>query len=171
MNFIEILERAPIKLAIRVNELINTPQRAKFHPEGDVLQHTMIVTNRLAKIGNIDLTVAGFFHDIGKDETTVWNPTKSVWTAPGHELVSAKLCIEYADFITSLGANPESVREIVFYHMRIKQYISGDMKKEAKRNAMESLASFQNLLYFSKADKMVDEDMNPYLTVDEFTFN
>jgi tRNA nucleotidyltransferase (CCA-adding enzyme) len=52
-------------------KLIGCPQWEKYHPEGDVWDHTLHVCDEMAKLGGdrIDI-LAALFHDIGKPSTT-----------------------------------------------------------------------------------------------------
>ena len=70
--FFEVLKEAKI-LDIHfkeINDLIGVPQPLKYHPEGDVFNHTMIVLDKVATNTN-DVTVrfAALVHDIGKAVT------------------------------------------------------------------------------------------------------
>lgn len=176
-NYNILVDSAPSELKERLLGLSEVQQRKDFHPEGDVAKHQEIVTNRLVKTGDPDLIMAGVFHDIGKDETTFLKEKNGVsyLTAPGHENISARLVKEpdNAEWISSEGADVNTVWEIVKYHMRIKQYISGALKKPAKRQGMENLSTFKHLLMFSQADsmtKLVDRKRIPYLEVENFNF-
>jgi len=56
----------PQDLKKLVYALKHQGQRKDKHPEGNVLKHTIIVTRRALKTGDIDLALAAIFHDIGK---------------------------------------------------------------------------------------------------------
>ena len=47
--------------------LKNYDPRRDYHPEGNVLKHTIAVTNRALRTGDIDFALSALFHDIGKD--------------------------------------------------------------------------------------------------------
>lgn len=50
-----------------VYNLIDVPQPLKYHPEGDVFNHTMIVIDEVAKMTDVDYIVfAALVHDFGK---------------------------------------------------------------------------------------------------------
>ena len=82
-------------------ELINlkdVPQDPKWHPEGDVWIHTILVVKEAAAIATREslsmqereiLILAALCHDLGKPATTEANLEKI--TAHGHESLSAKL--------------------------------------------------------------------------------
>lgn len=65
-----------------LHALIDTPQEAEWHPEGDVWNHTMMVVDEAAKIANhksqvakseeerLQIMVGALCHDLGKPATT-----------------------------------------------------------------------------------------------------
>lgn len=154
-SFEILVQQLPIELQERIDQLKNIDQRRDYHPEGDVYQHTKIVTERLMKTRDCDLILAGVFHDIGKDKTTKPHPIHGYPTSPGHEFISAELVNDYHNCIKELGGNSQYVHQIVYYHMRIKQYLSGQLKKVHKREKIEGLATFSHLKVFSIADNML----------------
>ena len=89
-KFKDIFNALPSDLRKRVYNLKNYDQRRDAHPEGNVLKHTIAVTNRALKTGDIDFAIAALFHDIGKDETAGIHPKKGHITHYGHEHVSAR---------------------------------------------------------------------------------
>ena len=66
-KFKDIYNALPSDLKKRVYNLKKYDQRRDKHPEGNVLKHTIAVTNRALKTGDIDFALAALFHDIGKD--------------------------------------------------------------------------------------------------------
>lgn len=156
-NFDTLLSQFPQELQDRVMNLKNVQQRADAHPEGDVLTHTKIVFNRLAKYNNIHLSLAALFHDIGKDETTKLSD-KGILQAIGHELVSAKLCDKYEQEIrvllykvvgTAWGFS--RVRWLVEQHMRIKGF---DLMRPKKQKELFEHHGFGELHIFTQCDSM-----------------
>ena len=93
-KFKDIYNSLPIDLKKRVYNLKNYQQRRDHHPEGNVLKHTIAVTNRALRTGDIDFALSALFHDIGKDSTAKLHPKKGFWTHYGHEKVSAKLVLK-----------------------------------------------------------------------------
>ena len=69
------------------------------------MKHTIAVTNRALRTGDIDFALAALFHDIGKDSTAKLHPKKGFWTHYGHEKVSAKIVLKYKKWIKSMGGN------------------------------------------------------------------
>ena len=116
-----LYDKAPQDLKDIVDATKNIEQSKEWHPEGDVYTHTRLVTNRLHNCYNdINLSVAGFLHDLGKVNATVWDDEKESWTAHGHEDESSSIVQSYDKWVRSLGADPKIVDFIVKNHMRIK---------------------------------------------------
>ena len=146
-KFKDIYNALPSDLKKRVYNLKNFDQRRDAHPEGNVLKHTIAVTNRALKTGDIDFGLAALFHDIGKDETAALHPKKGFWTHYGHEHVSAKLVKKYRKWLITMGGNPVDIYYIVKQHMRMKQF---DKMKWVKQDKMKKFRTFGKLKKFSK---------------------
>jgi hypothetical protein len=149
-KFKDIYNALPSDLKKRVYNLKNYDQRRDAHPEGNVLKHTIAVTNRALKTGDIDFALSALFHDIGKDKTAKLHPKKGFWTHYGHEHVSAKLVKKYRKWIISMGGNPLDIYWIVKQHMRMKVF---DKMKWHKQEKMKKFRAFGKLKKFSKMDK------------------
>jgi tRNA nucleotidyltransferase (CCA-adding enzyme) len=76
--------------------LRGAPHKASFHPEGDVLTHTLLVMDACAEICRADslpendalpLLLAALCHDLGKPATAIL--IDGIWRNPGHELAGA----------------------------------------------------------------------------------
>ena len=145
-RFRDIYSALPIDLKKRVMNLKNYDQRRDHHPEGNVLKHTIAVTNRALKTGDIDFALAALFHDIGKDSTAKIHPKKGFWTHYGHEKVSAKLVKKYATWIKSMGGNVLDIYYIVSQHTRMKVF---DQMKWQKQDKLSKFRAFDKLKKFS----------------------
>jgi len=146
-KFKDIYNSLPIDLKKRVYNLKNYDQRRDKHPEGNVLKHTIAVTNRALRTGDIDFALAALFHDIGKDSTAKLHPKKGFWTHYGHEHVSAKLVLKYKKWIKSQGGNVLDIYYIVKQHMRMKVF---DKMKWTKQKKLSQFRAFDKLKKFSK---------------------
>jgi len=145
-KFRDIYSALPIDLKKRVMNLKNYDQRRDHHPEGNVLKHTIAVTNRALKTGDIDFALAALFHDIGKDSTAKIHPKKGFWTHYGHEKVSAKLVKKYSTWIKSMGGNVLDIYYIVSQHTRMKVF---DQMKWQKQDKLSKFRAFDKLKKFS----------------------
>ena len=75
-----------------IEALIDVPQNPKYHPEGDVFEHTKLACDGAAQIAdelNLDSTertillFAALCHDFGKPATTILNE-RGTWSSPRH---------------------------------------------------------------------------------------
>ena len=74
-----------------------TPQDQRFHGEGSVLVHTLMVhdlldTNGLTERQTSELRVAALLHDIGKVRTTIVNGSDI--TSPNHSVIGSRMARE-----------------------------------------------------------------------------
>ena len=162
-KFKDIYNSLPIDLKKRVYNLKNYDQRRDKHPEGNVLKHTIAVTNRALRTGDIDFALAALFHDIGKDSTAKLHPKKGFWTHYGHEHVSAKLVLKYKKWIKSQGGNVLDIYYIVKQHMRMKVF---DQMKWTKQEKLKQFRAFDKLKKFSKTMDIGGRGINDSLKVE-----
>ena len=151
-TFEELLVLVPEEIKMLIEGLKQLRERPDFHPEENCWIHVKIVTERLITTGDIDLIIAGLFHDCGKLVMNKTNPKSGFPTAPGHDKFGAEKVIAHKEWVSEMGADPEMVAEICAQHMRIKQI--GEMKP-AKQKAMRDLKCFDKLCIFEKADDML----------------
>lgn len=79
--------------AYLLKEMAETPQNPRYHAEGSVLDHTLLVLQKFNEMsGGFDLSEsdrqvlywAAVVHDVGKTKTTLFDQGR--WRSPGHEL-------------------------------------------------------------------------------------
>ena len=162
-KFKDIYNSLPIDLKKRVYNLKNYDQRRDKHPEGNVLKHTIAVTNRALRTGDIDFALAALFHDIGKDSTAKLHPKKGFWTHYGHEHVSAKLVLKYKKWIKSMGGNVADIYYIVSQHTRMKVF---DKMKWQKQDKLSKFRAFPKLKKFSKTMDIGGRGINDSLKLE-----
>lgn len=157
--FRELCVNVPYELREYINKCKETPQSKIWHPEGNCYNHINIVYNRARQYGDLNLSIAAFFHDLGKVDTTKVHPTKpGAFPAHGHELVSLRLVEKYKDWIEEQGANFDIVHYVVKNHMRIQQI---NNMRHLKREM------FKKDKYFSYVEKFSEFDDMSNLTHDE----
>lgn len=130
-NYINSLSETEIfkqKPFVYLYRLKTTEQSKRYHPEGNVWNHTMLVVDRAAdyKPKSKDPRVfmwAALLHDIGKPDTTKIRKQKI--TAYNHEKVGAVLAKEFLrefvqdeDFITGVVG-------LIRWHMQILHVVKG----------------------------------------------
>lgn len=100
-----------------LKNLSKVVQNPRWHPEGDVWTHTLLVIENLPTNATFAMALSALFHDVGKEATTVINHETGRITAFGHESVSKKIA---SQMLLTLGADPkltEDVLFLVFRHM------------------------------------------------------
>jgi hypothetical protein len=109
-------------------------QRKDYHPEGDVLGHSMQVLSFAFRESNdIDLIMAAMLHDIGK-----------CIDGHGHEKYSADLLKEYIS---------EKTKWLILNHIRFWSFILGDMKKLSKVKKLGTHEWLPDLVMLARWDK------------------
>lgn len=150
-TFEELVNLAPIDVQTRLEKLKTFKENPKWHPEGNTSAHIKIVTTRLMETEDINLIIAGLYHDLGKLDTGELKEGTDYNHSHGHEFKSAKLVIRDAEFIESLGGDVEEIHTLVINHMRFKQL--KEMRK-AKVNAFIAMPTFKKQSIFGLADSM-----------------
>ena len=142
------------------DKLANTPQSAKWHAEGSVLNHTLMVMEEVAKDDFEDFADYQLFmataivHDLGKLDTTRVAEDGKI-TSYNHETeaygyihsLRGSLMHHFAD------ANLQDIWSITAEHMRAHLYRSGKLKNPAKRKMFEEQALFDKIMRFSEYDE------------------
>jgi len=157
----ELVSSAPEEIKQYIEKMKTTPQGTNWHPEGNCFIHTRLVYDRAAALGDINLALAAFFHDLGKVDTTKPNK-RGGYSALGHERVSARLVNYYGDWVEAMGGNVKEVHDLVFYHMKIKFY--NEMRPH-KQQLMRELGVYDKLNQFTPCDDMktlTDEEFKRY---------
>ena len=154
-TFEELVLLAPQEIKDELERLKTYQENSLYHPESNVYEHIKIVTDRLITTGDIDLILAGLYHDIMKlkaAEKTLEKTGK--FRAFGHEQMGSKIVQRDVEFIKDMGADVDMVESIVLNHMRMKKI--SEMKK-SKVEILKSLPAFEKLMVFTKADNMLTE--------------
>ena len=159
LDFKKLFNSAPKELKDRFFKGWDIKQRADFHPEGNTLKHMMEVTKRAIKTypNDIDMILAAFFHDIGKDAVYAINPKTGNPSAFGHEKVSADLVEKYASWIKGMDGDVQRIKEIVASHMKIKNLPKMTDKKAKELEQNPYFADFIKFKFIDKGGlKMMD---------------
>jgi len=85
-------------------------QNPRWHPEGDVWIHTLLVIENLPPNATFAMAISAPFHDVGKKQTTVINETGKI-AAHGHENVSKRIAKKILD---DLGADSKLKADVLF---------------------------------------------------------
>ena len=145
-------------------KLKETPQNPLWHYENYVHVHTMYVVNYALEIFGNDASVylnrimalSALFHDIGKGETTIFNPSKQSWSSPEHAIVGVKMT---KHILKQWGYPNIIIEQICFFvknHMKILElYDNPNIKDELKIIADEhndGICTIENLIKLKTCD-------------------
>jgi len=119
------LETYPLNMLAKLK---NVEQSEKYHPEGNVWNHTMMVVDEAAKIRDKCNDVravmwAALLHDIGKPDTT--KVRKGRITSYDHDVVGARLAEKFLEFYTEDTDFIKKVSLMVKYHMHMLYVLKG----------------------------------------------
>jgi hypothetical protein len=153
-SFEELVNMAPAHVKEILEQLKSYKENPKFHKEDNAYVHIKGVTDQFINVSpeeqDIDMILAGLYHDLGKQATKRPHPKlDGISQGIGHENVSAKLVRQDAGWIKTMGGDPELIGNLVQNHMRFHQM--GVMKR-SKVKAMEELPYIEKLKIFAAAD-------------------
>ncbi|PKM95655.1 MAG: hypothetical protein CVU84_02300 [Firmicutes bacterium HGW-Firmicutes-1] len=102
-------------------KLMKTEQNPKFHPEGNVWEHTMQVVDYAARYNHLSSNKrvfmwASLLHDIGKGTTTKIRNGKI--TSYNHDIAGARLAKAFLDCLTQDNLFIDDVCKLVRWHMQ-----------------------------------------------------
>ena len=105
------------------------------HPEGDVLTHSLQTFKWACRESNdFDLMLAALLHDVGKSVDTL-----------GHDSYGAKMLD---------GKVPDKTLFLIKHHMRIWDYLLGDMKRLVKCQFLANHKWLPDLIQLARWDKL-----------------
>lgn len=139
----EFLRRARL-LGIfpELESLEGVPQDPKWHPEGDVWIHTMMVLDEAARLrtgANDDLALmyAALCHDFGKPPTTAEEsaPIRS----PRHDVLGARTAREFLERLRAPLALCRQVEALVRYHLAPALYVAQGASAKGYRRLARNL--------------------------------
>jgi tRNA nucleotidyltransferase (CCA-adding enzyme) len=146
--------------------LIDVPQDAEWHPEGDVWLHTLMVVDCAARLrdeapdeSNIDSEVLMFgalCHDLGKPDTTedVDGRIRSL----GHDRGGVEPTLAFLDRLRASNDLKNKVAAIVAHHLAPALYVKNGAKARGYRRLARELAavglSLRSLERVARADHL-----------------
>ncbi len=155
------------KLHPELVDLLKTPQDSKWHPEGNVWIHTLMVVDEAAKIirerkiqdkDAIVIMLAAFCHDFGKPYTTIKKDNSIV--SPGHEKAGE---IPTKKFLSQIGiplALQRKIINLVTNHLKPTLLYKSELRGEkVSDGAIRKLAlrifpaTIEELVLVSQADQ------------------
>lgn len=128
---------------------VGVPQDARWHPEGDVFEHSMQALDAAAMLDydnkeqKIMVMMAALCHDCGKATTTQIGHEGI--TCYGHDVEGEKLCLSFLKRITRKNTMLETVPKLVRYHMQPVHFVRGNAKPSAYKRLARKLAPHATL--------------------------
>lgn len=125
-------------------ETIGIEQDPRWHPEGDVFEHTMQAVDAAAHLpyknkDKLILMYAALCHDLGKVSTTTHEKDGSIRSL-GHAQASEKLAKNMLARITRKKDIIAAVKKLVRYHMMPIQFLKGKAKAPAYKRLAHKLS-------------------------------
>lgn len=156
-----------------LEQLIDLEQNPKYHPEGDVWTHTMIVLDNAAEFRNevrdaYSFMLFALMHDLGKIETTeIINGEVHSYN---HEVVG----VEIAERLLERVCHEKKVKNYVLksipLHMRPSMLFESKSKVKKTNKLFDEAVEPKDLIYFSLCDKHVETSKEEELKKKEFLF-
>lgn len=160
------LDKYPLNLLSKLKYVEQSP---KYHPEGNVWNHTMLVVDEAAKVReqSHDSKVfmwAALLHDIGKPETTRFR--KGRITSYDHDKVGAKTCKTFLQYYTKDNEFITRVSIMVRYHMHmlyvLKDLPFGNPSQMTKDTDIHDLALLCRCDRMGRTDADIELEDNNY---------
>ncbi|MEI3368192.1 MAG: HD domain-containing protein [Clostridium sp.] len=104
-----------------INELKTVEQSPKYHPEGNVYNHVMLVVDKAAQIRSLanskkEFMLASLLHDVGKKVATKKN-IKGKYTSYNHDKIGEKIVNDILVQYDINNIEREKIVNLVKYHM------------------------------------------------------
>lgn len=145
-----------------VAALRGVPQPEEFHPEGDVLEHTVRVLEALRE-PTVPLAFAALLHDVGKPLTL---EVRDRIRFPRHDEVGAQIADRVMRRLRFRNEDVQRVVALVRQHMRIKDFPS---MREGRRRNLAAQPEFEELLELLRADCLASHgDLSVYRWIEDW---
>lgn len=145
---------------------IGVEQNPVYHPEGDVFEHTMLVTDCAASVRDrakwpVGFMVSALFHDLGKVVATEVQEDGRI-TAYGHEVQGLDMAERQMRRITRHAKLIEYVKNQMWLHMRPNMLAQSKSRKKKTRQLFDMSVCPEDLILLSRADASgkLDEPYN-----------
>lgn len=139
---------------VQLKVMQDTPQSEKWHPEGDVWEHTKLVMEQAFKYRDElpeewrqAFMWGMFLHDIGKPSTV--NP--ETLSCYGHDKAGGKLARAFMEYLNAPKKLTDMTVQIVVGHMRPRQLVQQKCKMGSWRK-LQNICPLNILAYVSMCD-------------------
>jgi tRNA nucleotidyltransferase (CCA-adding enzyme) len=156
-----LAETRLVRFYAELAALQGTPQDEKWHPEGDVWTHTLMVVDEAAKLrcGNEDdlaLMLGALCHDLGKPLCTHLDDGRI--KSPGHDRLGIAPCLRLLDRWRAPKALTRRVCALVEHHLAPALFVKNGAGARGYRRLARSLersgVSLELLLRVARADHL-----------------
>ena len=135
---------------------IGVLQNPKFHPEGDVFEHTMLVIDAAARLRGraeepLNFMLSALLHDLGKCVATQVQEDGRI-TAYGHEVLGLELVERQLRRITNCERTLRYVCNQAELHMRPNMLYGAQSRKKKTRQLFDMSLCPNDLILLSRAD-------------------
>lgn len=150
-----------------IHALIDVPQNPKYHPEGDVFEHTMLTLDAAAKLRHmakepLNFMLAALMHDLGKANATEISPEGKI-TSYMHPDTGIPLAETQLTRLTNNTRTIAYVKNMVWLHMRPNMLANADSKRKKSREMYDMSLCPEDLILISRSDATGKTDA-PYNT-------
>lgn len=150
-----------------IKDLEEVGQNPKFHPEGNVLIHTMMVIDEGAKHREKSKNKRAFMwalllHDIGKKSTTKLR--KGRLTSYDHDIVGADMTVKFLTYFNEEEKFVNEVRGLVRWHMQ-SLFVTKDMKFQNIDDMLKDV-DINEIFLVSLSDRLGRGNLN-YREIDD----
>ena len=155
-----------------LKQLIGIEQNKKYHPEGDVWTHTMIVLDNAAKFRDevsdaYSFMLFALMHDLGKIETT--DIIDGEIHSYQHEIVGVEIAERFLERVCHEKKVKNYVLKSIPLHMRPSMLFESKSKVKKTNKLFDEAVEPKDIIYFSLCDKHV-ETSKEELKKKEFLF-
>jgi len=153
---VQLLQRAGLLAPVlpEVEALRGVEQPARYHPEGDVFTHTLLLLEHLVPPAKSPpwareaLWLAALLHDVGKPETLERDPEPRF---PRHARVGAAMAEQIARRLRLSRRQVSRVRDLVAQHTR---FFDVQKMRPARRLRLLRQPHIEDLLALHRADRL-----------------
>ena len=151
-------------------DLIGVPQNPRFHTEGDVWNHTMLVLDAAAQYRSraerpLGLMLAALTHDFGKPATTELE--SGVYHAYGHEDAGAALTRQFLGRLTNETALIEYAAGLTAQHMKPNVIVANNASLKSSNHMFDRVSDPEALICLSMADGQGTISRWPFVSCEE----
>ena len=151
---------------VELEKLIGVPQDPKYHPEGDVWTHTMMVLDRAAKYRSevsdpYAFMLLALTHDLGKTTTTTEQDGRV--HSIGHEIAGLPIAERFLTRITNSDRVKKYVLDMIPLHLKPILYAHDRSSEKATNKMFAEAPNARDLLLFAMCDKEFSPEDKAFL--------